>query len=186
MKLPSVTRILEATMPEEKRAALDAWRDRVGYEESERIRAEAIARGNAIDEQVDIFRNIGSCEDQRICKYLEGYSFVAHELPVTSEMHGYQGRLDAVLRMNGRNILVDFKGASKWKPKRFLSDYRLQLGAYFGALREMNMSIDCGCIVLFIDGRDSPQVFWQQLHELDEAHLLFIERVDQYKQRQSE
>lgn len=181
MKYPSVTRILDATMPAEKRAALEAWKARVGEEEAERIRCEAIKRGNHIDEMVEAFKDGQPCEDARISKYLDGYEFVAHELVVRSDMHQYQGRLDAVLRMNGRNILVDFKGSNKWKPVKFLSDYRCQLGAYYGALLEAGYEIDCGCVVLFVDGRDAPQLYWQQKDELEEARLEFVDRVRAYK-----
>ena len=87
MKLPSVTKILDATMPAEKRMALEAWKERVGHEEAERIRQAAMARGNVIDEQVLIFKDTGECDDTRISTYLTGHAFVAHELSVVSEMH---------------------------------------------------------------------------------------------------
>lgn len=173
-------------MSEDKRASLQAWRDRVGREEAERISKAALLRGRIIDEQVELLHTTGACEDSRISIYLNGYSFVARELPVVSEMHGYQGRLDAILRMNGRNILVDFKGATRWKPKKYLEDYRVQLGAYYGACLESGMNIDCACVILFIDGRRRPQVYWQQLHELNEAHLIFVDRVKRYYEMKAE
>lgn len=181
VKYPSVTRILDATMPHEKRAALEAWKDRVGHEEAERIRQAAIARGNVIDEQIEIVKDGGTCDDSRVSEYLSGFTFVEHEFNVTSHIHRYQGRLDAVLRMNDRNILVDFKGATRWKVSKYLDDYRHQLGAYYGALIEMGMNIDCGCVVLFVDGRPKPQVYWQQPHELEKAHAEFVARVKQYE-----
>jgi (2Fe-2S) ferredoxin len=181
MKYPSVTRILDATMAPEKRAALEAWKQRVGEEEAERIRQAAIERGNIIDEMVEMFMEYGKCDDARISEYLNGYEFIAHELVVVSHMNEYQGRLDAVLRMNGRNILVDFKGSTKWKPKKFLGDYNHQLGAYYGALMESGTNVDCACVVLFIDGRDKPQLYWRQLHELQQAHEEFVKRVKQYR-----
>lgn len=186
MKYPTVTEILDATMSPQKRASLQAWKDRIGHEAAEEIRQAAMARGNKIDEQVEVFQDTGSCEDQRIAEYLTGYKFLERELRVQSDMHQYRGRLDAILQMNERNILVDFKGSTKWKPVKFLSDYRLQLGAYFGALRETGYHIDCGCVVLFVDGRDRPQIYWQQLHELDEAHLEFVEKVKEYERMKAE
>jgi hypothetical protein len=183
MKYPSVSRILDATMAPEKRAALEAWKQRVGEEEAERIRQAAMARGNVIDEMVETFMDSGECEDTRISEYLNGYQFVAHELVVVSDMNQYQGRLDAVLRINNRNILVDFKGSTKWKPKKYLGDYNHQLGAYYGALMEAGMNIDCACVVLFIDGRDKPQLYWRQLDELQEAHGEFLQRVKQYREQ---
>ena len=44
-KLPSVTTILGATQSEEKKAALDKWKARVGIVEAERIRDTSAARG---------------------------------------------------------------------------------------------------------------------------------------------
>ena len=47
-KLPSVTTILKATEPDEKRESLQAWRDRVGDENATRIVDESAARGTAM------------------------------------------------------------------------------------------------------------------------------------------
>ena len=44
-KLPSVTTILSATQSEDKKAGLDAWRERVGYQEAARITSQAALRG---------------------------------------------------------------------------------------------------------------------------------------------
>lgn len=180
MKLPSVTKILDATMDPQKRASLEAWKDRVGHEEAERIRQAAMRRGNVIDEQVLLFKDTGACDDDRIANYLAGYGFVAHELSVVSTMHRYQGRLDAVLQFNGRNILVDFKGSSRWKPSKYLEDYGLQLGAYFGACLETGYNIDAGCVVLFVDGKPTPQLHWLKTEELHNSHAVFVKKVAQY------
>ena len=47
-KLPSVTTILSATMPEEKRKSLDAWRLRVGSTEAQKVVTTAANRGTAL------------------------------------------------------------------------------------------------------------------------------------------
>ena len=44
-KIPSVTTILSATQSEEKKASLDRWRERVGYQEAQRITNQAATRG---------------------------------------------------------------------------------------------------------------------------------------------
>ena len=44
-KLPSVTTILSATQSDDKKAGLDAWRERVGYQEAARITSQAALRG---------------------------------------------------------------------------------------------------------------------------------------------
>jgi hypothetical protein len=181
VKYPSVTEILSATMPEDKRATLEAWRLRVGEQEAERIREVAFARGRAIDDQVAAIQAGEQVKDQRIVNYLTGYRIVEREMRVRSEANKYRGRLDAILEINSRMILVDFKGSNRWKPKKQLDDYRLQLGAYFGACIEMGLTIDAACVTLFVDGREKPQVYWQQPEELRDAHCDFVLRVKQYE-----
>ena len=44
-KLPSVTSILSACQSEEKRASLEAWKNRIGEEEATRIKDNAASRG---------------------------------------------------------------------------------------------------------------------------------------------
>jgi hypothetical protein len=181
MKYPSVTKILDATMPAEKRAGLEAWKKRVGEVEANRIRDEAFARGRKIDADVDEWRVRGACDDPRIAQHLTGYAFVHHEYDVRSEAHQYQGRLDAVLSINGRNILVDFKGANRPKPRKYMEDYELQIGAYYGACLEMGVAIDCGCVCVFVDGEERPTLHW--IDEMTLGHRLreFLLRVEQYK-----
>jgi hypothetical protein len=47
-KLPSVTTILAATQPEEKKASLAAWAARVGQNEATRIKDQAASRGTVM------------------------------------------------------------------------------------------------------------------------------------------
>ena len=47
-KLPSVTTILQATQTDEKRAALEAWKVRVGADEATRTKDQAAERGTAM------------------------------------------------------------------------------------------------------------------------------------------
>ena len=46
--LPSVTAILSATKSEEDKAALAAWKERVGHKEAERIKNEVSSRGTSM------------------------------------------------------------------------------------------------------------------------------------------
>jgi hypothetical protein len=45
-KLPSVTTILQATLPEEKKAVLENWKNRVGADNAENIKNVAANRGS--------------------------------------------------------------------------------------------------------------------------------------------
>ena len=53
--LPSVTTILKATQSEEDKAAIAAWKERVGYAEAERIKNEASSRGNSMHSFIEQF-----------------------------------------------------------------------------------------------------------------------------------
>ena len=44
-KIPSVTTILSATQSKDKQDSLDRWRERVGYQEAQRITTQAATRG---------------------------------------------------------------------------------------------------------------------------------------------
>ena len=54
-KLPSVTTILSATQPEEKRKSLEEWRKRVGADEAARIVDNSATRGTAMHTIIQSF-----------------------------------------------------------------------------------------------------------------------------------
>ena len=56
-KIPSVTTILNKTQSEEKRKSLDAWRERVGYQEAARITAQASKRGTEMHYVLEQYLN---------------------------------------------------------------------------------------------------------------------------------
>ena len=53
--LPSVTTILKATQSEEDKAAIAAWKERVGHTEAERIKNEASSRGSSMHSYIEQF-----------------------------------------------------------------------------------------------------------------------------------
>lgn len=186
IKYPSVTRILDATMAPEKRKSLQAWRDRVGEEEAERIRTYSFERGRKIDADVEMFKNTGTCEDQRIVDHLTGYTFLHHELTVTSEVHKYSGRFDAILGMSGRAILTDFKGSRVYRRPSYLHDYNIQIGAYWGACMEMGIEVHAGCVCVFIEQKEKPLLHWIHEEALQAAHAEFIVRRQLYARMEAD
>ena len=54
-RLPSVTTILKATESEEKKASLQAWKDRVGHKQAEIIKREASNRGTSMHDYIEKF-----------------------------------------------------------------------------------------------------------------------------------
>ena len=53
--LPSVTSILKVTQSEEDKAAIEAWKERVGHKEAERIKNEASSRGSSMHSYIEQF-----------------------------------------------------------------------------------------------------------------------------------
>ena len=53
--LPSVTTILKATEPEEKKAKLEEWKKRIGYKQAEVISREATNRGSSMHDYLEKF-----------------------------------------------------------------------------------------------------------------------------------
>ena len=53
--LPSVTTILSVTKSEKDKAALAAWKERVGHKEAERIKNEASSRGTSMHSFLESF-----------------------------------------------------------------------------------------------------------------------------------
>ena len=90
-KLPSVTTILKATEPDEKRESLQAWRDRVGEEEATRIVDSAGARGTAMHKILE--------------KYIieEGYLDLTN---VGKEAHNMQCKLYKMVYQTSQNFMV--------------------------------------------------------------------------------
>ena len=54
-RLPSVTSILQATKSEEDKAALENWKQRVGYKEANKIKTEASSRGTSMHSYIEDF-----------------------------------------------------------------------------------------------------------------------------------
>ena len=63
-KLPSVTTILEKTKPEEKKAALNAWRNRVGHAQAQAITTEAANRGTRMHTYLEHYVKTGELKDK--------------------------------------------------------------------------------------------------------------------------
>ena len=56
-KVPSVTTILSKTSSKEKKASLDAWRERVGYQEAQAITTQAATRGTEMHYVLENYLN---------------------------------------------------------------------------------------------------------------------------------
>ena len=143
-KLPSVTSILQATKSEEDKAALENWKQRVGYKEANKIKTEASSRGTSMHSYIEDF--LRGRINESFFESNEQYKNMAKEIidkgikGKLEEIFGmettlrypqkYGGTADLVGIYLGKEAIIDFKQANKPKKIDYIQDYFLQLGAY--------------------------------------------------------
>ena len=143
-KLPSVTSILQATKSEEDKAALENWRQRVGYAEANKIKTTASNRGTHLHSYIEDF--LKGRINESFFESNEQYKNMAKEIidkgikGKIDEIYGmeetlyypkkYAGTADLICKYQGQDVLVDFKQSNRPKKSDYIQDYFLQLGAY--------------------------------------------------------
>ena len=195
-KLPSVTTILAATQPPEKKASLDAWRARVGEAQAKEITESAANRGTAMHtiiekflfgqgylDLTDVGRNAQTMAEQIIEKGLKNRLAEFWGLEVTLYYPGlYAGATDVVGIYDGVESIVDFKQSNKPKRREWIEDYKLQLAAYALAHNEVyGTNIQKG--VNLICTKDNYfQEFVFEGEEFRKAKFEWLQRVDEFYQ----
>jgi len=192
--LPSVTAILSATKSEEDKAALAAWKERVGHKEAERIKNDASRRGTSMHTYLESFlRNKFNLElieeDNKAKKMAE--EIIDNGLKKNlSEVWGaeatlyypgkYAGTADCVGIYNNRESILDFKQKNKVAREEYIEDYFLQLGAYSLAHNTVYNSRIIQGVVLLCTVDYLFQEFVIEGNQLIEFQNKFLERVEQF------
>jgi ATP-dependent exoDNAse (exonuclease V) beta subunit len=193
-KLPSVTTILQATQPEEKRAALAAWKARVGEVEANRTKDQAAERGTSMHrilegymlgqyhlDLTDLGQNAHTMAQQIIDKGLKDRLTEFFGLEVTLYYPGlYAGATDVVGIYDGQESIVDFKQSNKTKRREWLEDYKLQLAAYALAHNEVYGTNIQKCVNLICTRDNYYQEFVFEGEEFRQAKFEWLKRVDIY------
>ena len=183
-KLPSVTTILSATQPEEKKASLAAWAARVGEAQATRIKDQAAARGTIMHHILE-----GWIKDEPHVDLTEVGQMaekMAHQILINglrdrlTEYWGLEVTLYYPGLYDGAESIVDFKQSNKPKRKEWIEDYKLQLAAYALAHNEIyGTAINKG--VNLICTKDNYfQEFIFEGEEFRQAKFDWLKRVDQY------
>ena len=193
-KLPSVTTILQATQPEEKKKSLQDWIKREGATNAEKIKNEAANRGSIMHRIIE-----GYLLDQRHADlsdlgvqagvmakiiYEEGLKGSMDEIwgtEVTVYYPGlYAGAIDLAGIYEGRESIMDFKQSNKPKKKEWIEDYFLQLAAYATAHNHIyGTKINSGTILMCT--KDNYfQKFTITGSEFQKHMWNWLRRVDQY------
>jgi len=193
-KLPSVTTILSATQPAEKRESLANWRKREGAEKAQRIMDQAAARGTAMHKILEGYvegKNVvdmtpvGEQATPMAKKIIEdGLNNRLDEIwgsEVTVHYPGlYAGATDLVGIYEKKPSIMDFKQSNKPKRVEWISDYFMQLGAYAMAHNFVyGTKIEQGVILMC-----TPDNYFQKFVVNGQQFVAFqhqfLARVDQY------
>ena len=193
--VPSVTTILDATKPEEKKQALREWRKRVGEEKAKEITAEAAGRGTRMHKWLENHVKTGSMGEPGT----NPYSIQSHQMAQTIRDKGlancqefwgtevslyfpqvYAGTTDLVGVHNNDEAIMDHKQTNKPKKREWIDDYFLQLAAYANAHNEVwGTKIRKG-VVFMCSAANEYQEFIIEGAEFDKYTDLWYGRLEQY------
>ncbi len=193
---PSVTTIISATKSQEDKAAIAAWKERVGHEEAERIKNEASSRGSSMHSYIEQFllgkMNLDLIEEDNLSKRMaeeiidNGLKNKLNEIYGAEATvfypgnNGFAGTADCICLYSGKETILDFKQSNKPKREEYIEDYFLQLGAYSLAHNTVyNSNITQGVILLCTVDR-LFQDFKIEGNELINFQNKFLERVEQF------
>lgn len=151
-KVPSVTTILGATQPEEKKQSLQNWRNSIGAERAQAITTEAANRGTRMHKYLEDYIRNGVISERGS----NPYSWASHKMAQTviedglknvNEIWGveiplyfpqlYAGTTDGCGMHLGEESILDYKQTNKPKKLEWIDDYFLQLVAYALAHNEV-------------------------------------------------
>ena len=193
-KLPSVTSILQATKSEEDKAALENWRQRVGYKEANKIKTEASSRGTSMHSYIEDF--LRGRINETFFESNEQYKNMAKEIiekgidSKLDEIYGieetlyypkqYAGTADLIGIYQGNDVVIDFKQSNKPKKTDYIQDYFLQLGAYTLAHDVVHRTKMKAGIILLCTKDILFQEFKIEGAELEMYQNLFMGRVKKF------
>ena len=194
--VPSVTTILSATQPAEKRAALANWRKRVGTEEAQRVTTTAANRGTVMHNilehwalgQYDTY-NPGNNIVHQQAKAMAA-EVIKNIEPDIQEIWGtevmlclpqlYAGTTDLVGMYKGKQTIMDFKQTNKPKKTEWVDDYFMQGAAYALAHNEMYETKIENIAIFMCSGDLQFQLFESEASEFKDWEVKWSNRVAQF------
>ena len=194
--LPSVTSILKATQSAEDKAAIEAWKERVGHKEAEKIKNEASSRGSSMHSYIEQFLlgkfNLDLLDEENKSKKM-AVEIIDNGLKnKLTEIWGaeatvyypgkYAGTADCIGVYEGKETILDFKQSNKPKKEEYIEDYFLQIGAYSLAHNTVHNSKITQGVILICTVDRLFQDFKIEENELKKYQNKFLEKVEEFYQ----
>lgn len=169
--LPSVTTVLSV----QDKSGLDAWRNKVGDAEANRVMKQASLRGTAVHQLAeDYVNNDPDWKKGAMPVNLFTFNTIktvlddslsnvwAQEAPLYSERLSVAGRVDCIGEWNGVLSIIDYKTSRRPKKLEYVESYFIQESVYAACFFEMTgVSIKQIVTLIAVDDHD-PQVFIEQ------------------------
>lgn len=194
LKLPSVTSILGATEPKEKKAALENWRRSVGAKKAQEITTEAAGVGTSMHAQLENYllgneKPIGGNLVHQTANPM-AKAIIDSGLIHLNECWGteiplyfpriYAGTSDGAGLWKGNPVIFDFKQTNRPKKREYIDDYFLQLAGYSEAHNEVHgTNIQTG-VILMCSRALEYQEFILDGDQFKKYVNLWWKRVEQY------
>ncbi len=134
-KYPSVTSVTRLHNQE----SIQAWKEKVGEEEANKISRRALARGNTIHSLAEKYLlNEGDKSDDftrsdfgQMIPYLDKINNIhCLETQLYSDHLQTAGTVDCIGEYEGKLTVIDFKTSAKLKKREWVKDYFMQCSAY--------------------------------------------------------
>ena len=193
-RVPSVTTILDATKPDDKKQILANWKARVGDDAAKQISTEAANVGTLMHRMLEEYcrgeskKAGGNMIQQQASKMSK--VIIEQGLVDMDECWGleaplyydgiYAGTTDFVGVWKGMPSIIDFKQTNKPKKDDWIDDYRIQLAAYATAHNKMyGTNIQRG-VILMCSRALEFQHWVVEGEEFEKWTSVWWDRVEQY------
>ncbi len=194
-KLPSVTTVLSATTPIEKKQALQEWRNRVGHKKAQEITTEAAGRGTRMHKFLEDYIKTGTLSESgsnpySIQSHRMADSIIRQGLVNCNEYWGtevplyfpgvYAGTTDLCGIHSGSEAIMDHKQTNKPKKREWIEDYFIQLCAYAVAHNEVHGTKIRKGVIFMCDPNAVYQEFILEGDEFDKYENIWFKRLEQF------
>ena len=193
-RLPSVTTILKATESEEKKAKLEAWKQKIGHKRAEIISREATSRGSSMHDYLEKFLlgklNLELLGDNTREKMMADQIIENGLRNRLDEIWGceatlyypgkYAGSADCIGLYEKKETIIDFKQSNKPKKDEWIDDYYLQCAAYAMAHNTVYGSNITQAAILLCTKDNIFQRFVIDGNRFRDYQKQFMEKVEQF------
>ena len=194
-KLPSVTSILAATEPPEKKASLERWRKKLGVDVANKITTEAAARGSKMHAFLEKFI-LGKLNLDLLGEKTRE-SMMADQIienGLRDKLNSIWGCEAALFYPNkfagaadliaedyeGSSAIIDFKQSNSLKKDQWIDSYYLQCAAYSLAHNKVYGTDINKAVILICTKDDLFQRFIVDGDRFKNYQDQFLKRVDQF------